>query len=296
MDSAPMKKTTVLRGILLAIIFARCPALSLEHADSASGNQLSFVPYGLLFKPLVANTYEPRDGILAEVGKNRLRLDIGNSTDLLQYRFAEDTSLLTMGADFFTYTLLRGEHNFHFPVDASDYFFGINFNYKKALSTGIVSSRLRISHISSHFVDGHYDNNVGEWKDSRPPVVYSREFLDGVVALEPSSLNNNARIYIGLTYLFHVDPKNLTRFIADAGLEYHTKVWNNVYTYVAYQATVLKIVGTSVRHNIQAGGKIGEWEGRGLNLYASYFSGYSIHGEYFNLKDNYFALGFLIDF
>ena len=282
--------------MLIAIMFASVAAFSQEQVDSVTANQISFVPYGLLFKPLVANTYEPRDGILAEIGKNRLRLDIGNSIDLLQYRFAGDSSFLAMGTDFFTYTLLRGEQNFHFPVDASDYFFGINFNYKKSLSTGIISSRLRISHISSHFVDGHYDNTVGAWKDSRPPVVYSREFFDGVVALEPSSLNNDARVYVGATYLFHVDPKNLARFMADAGLEYHYKVWTNVYTYFAYQATVLKILETSVRHNIQLGEKIGEWEGRGLNLYASYFSGYSIHGEYFNVRDSYFALGFLIDF
>ena len=291
-----MSKMILLRSLLPAIIFLSLTAFSQEHPDSVCINQLSFVPYGLLFKPLVADTYEPRDGMLAEAGKNRLRLDIGNSIDLLQYRFAGDSSFLSMGTDFFTYTLLRGEQNFHFPVDASDYFFGINFNYKKSLSAGILSSRLRISHISSHFVDGHYDNTVGAWKDSRPPIVYSREFLDGVLALEPLSLNNDVRIYAGATYLFHVDPKNLARFMGDAGLEYHYKVWSNMYTYIAYQATVLKISGTSVRHNIQAGEKIGSWDGRGLNLYASYFSGYSIHGEYYNVKDNYFALGFLIDF
>ncbi len=205
-----MSKMILLRSLLPAIIFLSLTAFSQEHPDSVCINQLSFVPYGLLFKPLVADTYEPRDGMLAEAGKNRLRLDIGNSIDLLQYRFAGDSSFLSMGTDFFTYTLLRGEQNFHFPVDASDYFFGINFNYKKSLSAGILSSRLRISHISSHFVDGHYDNTVGAWKDSRPPIVYSREFLDGVLALEPSSMNNDVRIYAGATYLFHVDPKNLS--------------------------------------------------------------------------------------
>jgi Protein of unknown function (DUF1207) len=291
-----MMKTKLLTGVMIATFCIRVAALSQEHSDSLAADRLSFVPYGLLFKPLVANTYEPRDGMLAEIGKNRLRLDIGNSIDLLQYRFAHDSSVATMGADFFTYTLLRGEKNFHFPVDASDYFFGVNFNFKKSLSEGIFSSRLRISHISSHFVDGHYDNTVAAWKDGRPPIVYSREFLDGVVALEPSSMDERARVYLGVTYLFHVDPKNLARFMADGGLEYHTEVWKNVNTYIAYQATVLKILTTSVRHNIQLGEKIGEWKGRGLNLYASYFSGYSIHGEYYNVKDNYFALGFLIDF
>ena len=188
-----MSKIILTTKPFAAIMFLSLTAFSQEHPDSVCINQLSFVPYGLLFKPLVADTYEPRDGMLAEVGKNRLRLDIGNSIDLLQYRFAGDSSLLSMGTDFFTYTLLRGEQNFHFPVDASDYFFGINFNYKKSLSAGILSSRLRISHISSHFVDGHYDNTVGAWKDSRPPIVYSREFLDGVLALEPSSIEQRCK-------------------------------------------------------------------------------------------------------
>jgi len=291
-----MSKKKLLLIFFAAVSLPYLTVFSAEKRDSSSANQLTFVSSGLLFKPLVANTYEPRDGMLAEAGKNRLRLDIGNSVDLLQYRFANDSSLLTMGSDFFTYTLLRGEQHFHFPVDASDYFFGVNFNYKKDLDGGIFSSRLRISHISSHFVDGHYDNTVGAWKDSRPPVVYSREFLDGVAAFEPGSMNNNVRVYAGLTYLFHVDPKNLARFIAEGGAEYHNSLWSSVNLYAAYQATLLKVLETSVRHNVQIGGKFGQWDGRGLNLYASYFSGYSIHGEYYNVKDNYFALGFLIEF
>jgi len=291
-----MNKAQMFAGVMITTFCIHAAAVSQEQTDSVAADRLSFVSHGLLFKPLVANTYEPRVGILAEARKNRLRLDIGNSIDLLQYRFARESELLAMGADFFTYTLLRGEQNFHFPVDASDYFFGINFNFRKHLSEGILSSRLRVSHVSSHFVDGHYDNTVAAWKDGRPPVVYSREFLDGVAALEPSSMDGNARLYLGATYLFHVDPKNLARLTAYGGIEYHSEVWKNVNTYIAYQATVLKILETSVRHNVQLGEKIGEWDGRGLNLYASYFSGYSIHGEYYNVKDNYFAVGFLIDF
>jgi hypothetical protein len=203
--------------------------------------------------------------------------------------------VVTMGADFFTYTLLRGETNFHFPVDASDYFFGVNFNFKKNLGEGLLSSRLRISHISSHFVDGHYDNTQAAWKDSRPPVVYSREFLDGVVAFQPLPSGNDIRVYAGATYLFHVDPKNLPRWLGEAGIEGHREFLPNLNIYTAYQATLLKITGTSVRHNVQLGIKLGNWEGRGLDLYGSYFSGYSIHGEYYNVKESYFAFGFLVD-
>ncbi len=36
--------------------------------------------------------------------------------------------------DFFTFSNLRSEDNFKFPVDAIDYMFGVNFNLKKKLS------------------------------------------------------------------------------------------------------------------------------------------------------------------
>ncbi|HTR81803.1 MAG TPA: DUF1207 domain-containing protein [Bacteroidota bacterium] len=257
--------------------------------------QVTFATGELLFRPLVANTFEPRSGILSQFGKNKLRLDIGNSIDLLRYQPSDGSAVFGMGADFFTYTLLRGEKNFHFPVDASDYFFGINFSARKNIEAGIFSSRLRISHISAHFDDGHYDNTQGLWKDGRPPVVYSREFLDGVVALQPTSLKNNVRLYIGGTYLFHVDPKPLPRFQADAGIEYHLPCFQISNFYWSYQATVLKITETSVRHNVQIGWKLGDWEKRGVDVYLSYFSGYSIHGEYYNVKESYCAAGFLVE-
>ena len=260
------------------------------------GSRLEFVPHGLLFRPLVANTYEPRVGLLSQVGKNQLRLDIGNSIDLLQYNTKKDSSSFSMGTDFFTYTLLRGESDFHFPVDASDYFFGINFNHKYLTAFGLMSTRFRISHISAHFVDGHYDNTKGTWKDTRYPIVYSREFIDIVIALEPTSLNDVFRGYVGGTYLFHVDPATVAPFTACGGLEWHSNVFENVNFYAAIQTTVMKISEIAFRQNVQVGTKLGKWSGRGLNLFASCFSGFSIHGEYFDVKENYFGLGFLIEF
>lgn len=287
-----IKRLLKLLSIVIAVTSA---SLSDTPDDSLRIARVTFAETRLLFKPLVANTFEPRMGILTQFGKNRLRLDIGNSLDLLEYGYPGDSSVFRMGSDFFTYTLLRGEKDFHFPVDASDYLFGVNISFKRQLQSGILSSRLRISHISSHFVDGHYDNYIGQWKDSRPPIVYSREFLDGVVALEPASLQGNLRAYLGATYLFHVDPKTLPRFSAEGGVEVHHELRPLLSLYCSYQGTVLNIAETSVRHNIQLGGKLGEWQGGGLNIYFSYFSGYSVHGEYYNVKESYFALGFLLD-
>jgi len=288
---------TAMRNLTCILFLALCGAINaLSEEGTQPVDRIALVPHGLLFRPLLANTYEPRVGLLSQLGKNQLRLDIGNSIDLLQYNVIKDSSSFSTGVDFFTYTLLRGEKNFHFPVDASDYFFGINFNYKSSASFGLISSRIRISHISAHFDDGHYDNTKGEWKDLRYPIVYSREFIDAVFACEPSHFSDAMRGYIGATYLFHVDPITVAPFMAYAGIEWRAKAYASTNFYLGCQTTVMKISEIAFRQNVQFGVKLGEWSGRGLNLFASYFSGLSIHGQYFDAEENYFGLGFLIEF
>jgi hypothetical protein len=210
--------------------------------------------------------------------------------DLIRYNFSEPFRTLTIGSDFFTYTLLRGEQNFHFPVDAVDYFFGININYRDSLGIGSFSSRLRISHISAHFVDGHFDGFTGQWKNGQSPRVYSREFIDFTSALEPMEY---VRFYLGFMYLWHVDPVSLPTFLPYSGFEYHYANSSIFLPYCAYQFT---ITGMRPRHEFQAGVKIGPWRGRGTQLFLLHHQGNSIHGEYFDVNNPYTGIGFLIDF
>ncbi len=291
-----MKISSLLGLTLLIVSHSAIAGIPKSQEDNESPDGFSFIASGLQFRPLVANVYEPRVGILSQLDKNLLRLDIGNSIDLIQYHNSVDSAVYTVGSDFFTYTLLRGEQGFHFPVDASDYFFGINVSYRKPVNSGVLSSRLRVSHISSHFVDGHYDNTTASWKDGRAPTVYSREFLDVVGAWESEGYENLARVYLGASYLFHVDPKDLPRFSSYGGGELYRPTSSMLNPYLAYQVTLMKVSELSIRHSIQLGVKLGSVTRRGLDVFASYFSGYSIHGEYFNVKDNYFALGFLVKF
>jgi len=260
----------------------------------AQAGDVSFVPHGNIFRPLAANTFEPRVGFVMQSGENKLRLDIGNSVDLVQY--AADSLTVSFGADFFTYTYLRGEDDFHFPVDASDYLFGFSVNAVREHSVGTFAARLRLSHISAHFVDGHYDNYLGQWKDNRAPHVYSREFIDLTAAFEPAALKRNVRAYAGLIYLFHVDPLELPKTSVLLGGEYHNEVVGNVNLYGAYQAAFMKVLETRTRHDIHAGVKLGPWAGRGVKFYAAYFSGYNIHGEYYDQVDEYTGFGMNIDF
>lgn len=256
----------------------------------SSETGFSFYSGPLLFKPLTANTFEPRVGLIWHSNDNRLRLDIGNSVEMIQYVFENAKKQLTIGSDFFTYTLLRGEKNFHFPVDAVDYLFGFNVNYIDSLDTGVLSSRLRLSHISAHFVDGHFDGTSGTWKAGLNPIVYSREFFDVTIAYE---LENNFRGYAGAIYLWHVDPSPLSKFAGYIGGEYHQNVSSVFIGFIAYQLTA----ATSIpRHEIQMGTKIGSWRGRGTKLFFIYHYGNNIHGEYYSQKDEYSGVGFNVEF
>lgn len=271
-----------MRYLLTCLLFISLP---LHSGDDG----FSFTNAPLQFQPLTANTFEPRVGLIWQANDNRLRLDIGNSIDLIQYNSGEPGKRLTIGSDFFTYTQLSGEKNFHFPVDAVDYLFGFNASYVDSLPNGILSSRLRLSHISAHFVDGHYIGATGTWKDGLSPRVYSREFFDWTVAFSPSS---GTRGYAGLYYLWHVDPTTLPQWMVYAGGEYALPLTPMLHAYTAYQFTV---TGLLPRHEFQAGFKLGSWSGRGTKFFFVLHRGNNIHGEYHDLPDNYSGLGFNID-
>lgn len=264
--------------------------LSMTATIFAADKGFSFTSDPLLFRPLTANTFEPRVGLIWHSNNNRLRLDIGNSIDLIQYNYESAKQQLTIGSDFFTFTQLSGEKNFHFPVNAVDYLFGFNVNYVDSLENSVLSARLRLSHISAHFADGHYNGTAGMWKEGMNPRVYSREFFDLTVAYEPVS---SLRAYLGLVYLWHVDPTSLSKFNAYLGGEYHHPLVTILHGYAAYQFTV---TGLLPRHEFQAGVKLGTWHGRGTKLFFIYQAGNSIHGEYHDRRDTFSGVGFNIDF
>ena len=81
-------------------------------------------PAELNIQPFTSNLLEPRNGFMFALDEDWLRLDIGTSRDILQLKSGEET--FSFGADFFTFTRLRSNDNFKFPVETIDFFFGIN--------------------------------------------------------------------------------------------------------------------------------------------------------------------------
>jgi hypothetical protein len=238
----------------------------------------------LLFRPLTANTFEPRIGAFYNMDDENLRLDIGASFDLLHYKY--DNSALAFGADFFTYTRIRSDNNFKFPVETSDYFFGINSSYEQALGDDNIEARFRLAHISSHLVDG-YSQNSTFFKE---PFVYSREFIDCYVAYETHFTTwISIRPYAGLTVVFSTIPDNINQFQAQIGIESEAKLNENIKYFVAFD---VKDGENRVGYIAQTGFDFQFHKKFGVRLFYMHYNGNSMHGMFFKEKDIFNAVGF----
>lgn len=252
--------------------------------------QINLFPSELNVHPFSGNLLEPRMGALFGIGMNDLRLDIGNSRDLIHYS-VDSTTKYSIGADFFTYTRLRGESDFHFPVDAVDYLFGINFSVKKQLQNYNYGARIRVSHISAHMVDGHFDNSKGIWRDNRNPIVYSREFIE----LTPFFSSNDYRFYFSAQYLFHVVPDKVGKSLFQLGGEYFYNV-GAIFPFIAYDFKLMKINEWKGTNSLTTGIKMGKVFGNGLTFFYQYHSGFNVHGEYYDIVEKKSFFGINIEF
>jgi len=263
---------------------------SVSRAQIPAVTEYEFFPAGLTIHPFAANQLEPRLGFISKMNSNQLWLNIGNSMDLL--RIKHNSEIFSVGADLFTWTLLRQEQNFHFPVEAIDYMFGLNFGFKTAVHEYSFGARVRLSHISAHMVDGNYDAALLSWKDGRNPRVFSREFVEvlGFYSFY------NLRIYVGGTYLYHVDPPAIGKAYLQTGVEYYLKdaISYEISPYIAADGT-MRTKDNKRNFTLNAGIKFGEIENRGIRIFYQYYKGDDINGEYYDLRREYSALGINLD-
>ncbi len=256
-----------------------------------SQTKSEWFPSGLNVQPFTANFLEPRAGFTYMLGKNEIRLDIGTTTDIFLHKYQNRS--FSLGADLFTYTRLRGENDFKFPVETIDYLFGVNAGYKITNADKEIGVRVRLSHISAHLVDGSFDSQNMIWRDNKNPRTYSREFIE----FFPYYKFDGLRIYLGLTYLAHVNPPVFGRWMYQAGFDYYADGLINdfITPFVAYDFKLAKLSKYSGNNIFETGFKFGKYNSKGISIIFSYYSGKSVHGEYFNINEKYTTLGVNVD-
>jgi len=259
--------------------------------QSFSQSNKEWFPKGLNIRPFTANFLEPRAGFSYLLDKSNIRLDIGTSADVL--RIADEGKIISFGVDLFTYTRLRSENNFKFPVETTDFYFGVNYAQRFIRKEKEYGFRFRFAHISTHLVDGSFNGQNGIWRNGRSPIIYSREFFE----LMPFYRINGFRTYAGITYLFHTLPANISKGIYQVGFDnYFTSFPSKTFTpFIAYDFKLSKIDKFTGNNIIMGGIKFGKFDEKGFSITLSYYSGKSVHGQLFNINENYFTLGFNMD-
>lgn len=239
------------------------------------------------FPELVANPFEARIGSMYQVSDKAVRLDIGASLDVYEEQGPWTQSQLSFGVDFMTWTRLRSEGNFKFPVETIDYWFGVNA--KMRFGTGPWAARMRVAHISSHLADGVADT-AGTL--SPKPFVYSREFIELIMAREIGVL----RPYAGVTAVWATQPDNPNPFIPQIGCDVRLPFGGEGSPWQlrgGYDMRLIGIDGTYAAANALQLGVMHlnrnetAWS---FNLYG--YSGRSMHGLFYTKSDDYISLGF----
>lgn len=255
-------------------------------------DSLYFFNSALLFKPVESSIFESKNGVTKFTDTKNLRLDIGATMDIVGLK--NGNSDYSFGADFFTFSNLRSESNFKFPVDAIDYLFGINFNLRKIYNEKLrLAYRLRVSHISSHFEDGH----IYERTDTIfTPVVFSKEFIDIAAVSDIKFIENfYLKNMLALNYVFHSIPEEITEFSGQFGIEtkyYFSKIFS---AYISADFVLAKVRSESnLNISMESGLSLGRINSRAILIYFSYYDGQDYRGQYYGKYLNNHGIGIRI--
>ena len=263
-----------------------------------------FLPKGLSFLPLKAGIDEPRMGLLYYSATSNLKVDIGNSVDVLGFDFPESKSRITIGAEFMAYAYVTSYLEYRLQIDAIDGFFGGNIIYSKDYDWGRMNYRFRYIHNSAHLVDGHWNATRSEWMDNQYPSAYGNNYGELLAAPEQNIGASILRYYGGLAMSTgkKTGDKQLKRILYKAGFEYSIpgifgKVFNKDESiFIAVNLDIKGIPNYIVNQNYLFGIKLGAWRGKGLVFYASYYNGGDVFNQYFTQRVSRFGIGFMIDF
>lgn len=247
-------------------------------SQAQSGEKFfSFLPDYYLYNPNPANLNEAKIGFDYTHKDNKIYLNIGASRDIFHLGSCE-CNKFAFGTEFFTWTLLRGEPEFKFPVMAVDYYFGLYLSNRFSAFGTYWSNRIRFAHISSHLADGSWNDMDSLWIDNLNPFVYSREFLEFNSTIDLSFI----KPYFGFTYIYHVKPKTTGSFVFNLGTEFELIKYSNMSLYSAVDLKFYKQYEEKLENdlNFQIGIKFGEPYKSNIRFYFDYYKGTNLNGPY----------------
>jgi hypothetical protein len=277
---------------------------SIVHAMASDGDSspFTFLPGRSIFPLLPANHEEPRLGIVKDINTSHMRLDIGGSLDILNIRVAGDSNTsLRVGADFFAYALSTSHRGLRLQIDALDGYFGGHIVYREQKARSAILLRLRILHLSSHLLDGHFDLDKNIWIDGRLPNPFSRDYGELTAGHLWQWNGSELYVYGGFSYATLVRPSEQKRLNTLYGMTAHTSNWAGlcfskpVHFYFSDHFLLWGLGALSGTNMIEAGVKVGEWDGTGIRLFVGHHAGLEVYHQYSDVKSSGWGLGFALE-
>jgi hypothetical protein len=274
--------------------------MSRQVKPASAGFEL--FPSGRHIASPVAHSSEPRVGLTKDLQTQRMKVDIGNSIDIASYTFSGGVTKISIGIDFFAYAYVIGARGLHFQIDAIDGFFGGNCSFSSRRGGDRFQVRLRILHHSAHLVDGNFDPQTMEWRKPGGPGPFTRDFGEILLAHAYSSDGLKFRYYGGVSFATLARPEVLRKQAFLAGLELASPaILPDLFNRPAnlYAAYTWDLMGTPAfrpAHQLEAGLKFGEWEGKGIRIFVSYRKGRHLFAEYITDELAFTGAGFSVDF
>jgi hypothetical protein len=289
-------------AVCFTLLSLSCAAMAARPADTAATESVRFLPGISLFPRLTANPEEPQTGLRKEFGSSRLKVDIGTAYDFIEWRPLNDTAkTLRLGTEFFAYALIMNANGFRLQADAADAFFGGHILFTQRNRSGLVAFRLRILHLSAHFLDGHLSRDGVHWRDGRAPIPFSRDYGELTHIVRRETGRGHFQLYAGAAYARLLRPENIRRWSFLAGGEYvDSDVAGNLFGqpchfYAAIHFNLMGIPAWAGTTQAEGGLRIGPWDGAGTRIYLSCQTGLSLFHQYYDLREYSWGAGIAFD-
>ena len=220
-----------------------------------------------------------RFGISYDNTPKRVILEAGYGTDFM------GIDMTRIGAEILVWSGLKTLEGFRFPVETADYFFGI-YSVSPVwvgMLRNFLQLRTRVSHISSHYVDGTTDSVIGGSSSK-----FSREFA----SLEAVFVNNRARtitVSAGIKYIFHQVNNYEPTFQFPIGIDYRILRLGRFHDFTLYASAAagpsLPVYAAGLVYQLQT------FKDQTFKVFAEYHSGHSRYGVDGDKNESGFQLG-----
>lgn len=260
-----------------------------------------FFPDGLHLLPIKAYYKEPKVGMLFYPNSSNIKIDLGLPMDIFLIRFNQNEKM-TIGFEAMIYLLSTNYKEQRFQIDSFDGLFGGNIILSFNNVGNKIYTKFRIIHNSAHLVDGHWDRATGNWIDNKDPIPWAQDFGELTFVQEFYTDFGLIKYYGASAYCNLVRPKENKRWFFNIGGEINfNSLLGEIFSqstnlFIAYNFSLNGLPKYMGSNNVMMGIKFGDYFGKGIILYLSYFCGNDMISEYYFERVSKFGLGFMIEY